>query len=109
MKTDPKLERLIVFERGTEPFSGLPMLWIGALLPDVPFDPAIRVEAYFDGVLKSWLPLRRLEPADDTPDPGSGFDLQIIDEPDVKSVRVVLRLGKKAETLAERRMDEVHR
>jgi glycosyltransferase involved in cell wall biosynthesis/GT2 family glycosyltransferase len=109
MKTNPKLERLIVFERGTEPFSGLPMLWIGALLPDIPFDPAARVEAYFDGVLKSWLPLRRLEPSDDTPDPGSGFDLQIIDEPDVKLVHVILRSADSTEKLAERRMDEVHR
>ena len=53
----PELERLVVFERGIEPFSGLPVLWIGGLLPDVPFDANSRVLVHYDGIIRTWLPL----------------------------------------------------
>lgn len=111
MTADRQPERLVVLERGTEPFSGLPMLWAGGLLPDVPFDPEARVEVYFDGVLKSWLPLRRLEPpvsAVNAP-AGSAFDVQIIEETQNCSVRVVLRTGVSGELLTERELEEVYR
>src|SRR5437764_852048 len=52
----PLPERVVALERGTEPFSGLPMIWAGGLLPDVPFDPTARAELLFDGTLKTWPP-----------------------------------------------------
>src|SRR5438132_8750057 len=103
MKIEPRPTRAIVLERGTEPFSGLPMLWVGGLLPDVPFDPAGRVRVQFDGVAKTWVSLRQLDPV------GSAFDLQVIDEPGVKSVRVELQVPGARETLAEQLMAEVYR
>src|SRR5438552_14050490 len=102
MKIEPRPTRTIVQKRGTEPFSGLPMLWVGGLLPDMPFDPTGHFEVYFDGVAKTWVSLRQLDPA------GSAFDLQVIDEPGVKSVRVELQVPGDRETLAEQLMAEVY-
>lgn len=100
--------RLVVLERGTEPFSGLPMIWIGMLLPDVAFDPAARVEVLFDGVMKTWLPLRRIDPAV-LSIPGSACDLSVVEEPGVHRVRVELHVGDATEILADREFTTIHR
>lgn len=100
--------RLVVLERGSEPFSGLPMIWIGALLPDVPFDPTARVHILFDGVLKTWMALRRIDPA--VPNiPGSACDLSVVEEPGVRHVRVELHVGGATEILADRELAGIHR
>ncbi len=95
--------RVVSIERGTEPFSGLPTLWVGGLLPDVAPAPAARVEVLFDGVLKTWMPLRPLEPA------GSGVNLQVLEEPGLQTVRVVLRHPESVEKLIDIRLADVPR
>src|SRR5262245_59058054 len=104
----PDSQRMVVFERGIEPFSGLPVLWIGGLLPDVPFDAKARVVVQYDGVIQTWLPLRRLDDATYISG-GSGFDFQVLIDPAVRQVRVVLERAGLAEVLGEHALDEVHR
>ena len=111
MAQDAITDRLIVLERGTEPFSGLPMLWAGGLLPDVPFDPAARVEVLYDGVVKSWLPVRPLEPSSSSPAApvGSAFNVQVLEEPGTSRVQDVLVGAARREVLADRLRDEIRR
>jgi glycosyltransferase involved in cell wall biosynthesis/GT2 family glycosyltransferase len=100
--------RLVVLERGAEPFSGLPMIWIGALLPDVPFDSTARVYVLFDGVVKTWMSLRRIDPAVPTM-PGSACDLSVVEERGVRHVRVELHASGATEILADRELASIHR
>src|SRR5437764_4627746 len=107
----PLPERVVALERGTEPFSGLPMIWAGGLLPDVPFDPTARAELLFDGTLKTWLPARPLDsPAGAAPDtpPGTAFNVQVLEEPGVRRVAIVLRTATAAVTLIDRPLEELY-
>src|SRR5436305_5438942 len=103
--TPAKVQRTLCFERGIEPSSGQPVVLAGGMLPDVPAEPAARVEILFDGRLKSWMPLRPPDP----PDVGSRFNLQVLEEPGLESVRVVLRRPTGDETLMERALQDMHR
>ena len=117
MKTEPKPKRMIVLERGIDPPSGQPMIYVGGLLPDVPHNCGARIEVYYDGILKSWLPMRPMESEVLAPDQkvepsGSAFDLQVLDEPGVERVRVELKIGsppQPTETLADSWRDEIYR
>src|SRR2546423_14795465 len=100
-----EVQRTLCFERGIEPSSGRPVVLAGGLLPEVPAEPAARVEILFDGRLKAWMPPRPLDP----PDVGAGFHPQGLREPGLEAVRAVLRPPARLATLLERALRDTHR
>ncbi len=92
----------VAAERGTEPYSGLPMVWIGGMLPETAYDTAARVEVAYDGVLKVWLPVKPLEPS------GTTFDVQLIVETGAQRMTVSLRGADGTTTLYDRYLADIH-